>query len=154
MIPVSIANGGGGVQFIATSSLSNFQLQAANEQQTNAQQTVTQNRQPPSLSAQPSEDNLASMDVPMTDPSPPVSPSPPLVQEQHSANELGVHQHSTNEMTVHQNSTNEMVVHQNSTNEMTIHQQQPPNEISVPMATQAVEVATMHDQQTNSVTGT
>lgn len=154
LIPVSIANGGGGVQFIATSSLSNFQLQAANEQQTNAQQTVTQNRQPPSLSAQPSEDNLASMDVPMTDPSPPVSPSPPLVQEQHSANELAVHQHSTNEMTVHPNSTNEMVVHQNSTNEMTIHQQQPPNEISVPMATQAVEVATMHDQQTNSVTGT
>lgn len=129
MIPVSIANGGGSVQFITTSSLSNFQIhQASNEQQQHQQHNnITaqqaqqhQDQPPPSLgnesppTAHQTHDqhdsNLDTIDVPMSDSDPPNSPP----------------QHSHNPPS----SATELV-----------------NDISVPMATQAVEVATIHDQQ-------
>lgn len=115
LIPVSIASGGAGVQFIATSSLSSFQLASNDHNQAAPQSNAPRPIEPPD---NPEDDNSRiSMDVPMNsvesvsdvDSTPPDTPTSLTPQVAPSA------------------------------------------DVSVPMATQAVEVATINDHQTSSV---
>jgi len=132
LIPVSIASGGGGVQFIATSSLSNFQLEAASNAQQQAANQSALSSQQPDQQQQPIDE-----------------PPPPSHNEGEDVN--GGTRMESMDVPMNSVSDSEESPPSHSSHNLT---SQPTLDVSVPMATQAVEVATIRDHQQPSTIGT